>query len=57
MRKDAHVIRELKARVAESKRRKLARDQRAEFRSFVASLGVMSDSSSLIREDRDREHR
>ena len=53
---NAHVISLLEASVAERRRRQRMRDGRDTFRSFVASLPPLGDSTELIREDRDRGH-
>jgi uncharacterized coiled-coil protein SlyX len=50
-------IQQLELSVAEARRRRLMRSQREQFRALVDSLPTMSNSTELIREDRDRGHR
>jgi plasmid stability protein len=53
---NGYVVTVLKATVEERNRRKVMREGREQFRQFVAALPRMEDSTSLIREDRDRGH-
>ena len=53
---NGYVISILVACTDERSRRKLMREGRAEFRSFLATLPKMDDSTRLIREDRDLGH-
>ncbi len=53
---NGYIVSLLKASADERNRRKLMRNQRAEFRNFLASLPRMDDSTPLIREDRERAH-
>jgi hypothetical protein len=53
---NGYIVSLLKASVEERNRRKLMREGRGEFLSFLASLPEMDDSTPLIREDRDRGH-
>jgi plasmid stability protein len=51
---NGYIVALLKASTDERERRKLMRQNRAEFRAFLASLPNMGDSTPLIREDRER---
>jgi hypothetical protein len=51
-----HVVTLLKAGVGESRRRRAMRERWPEFQKFIRSLPPVSDSTPLIRQDRDREH-
>ena len=53
---NGYIVSLLKAMTEERSRRKLMRENRDEFRHFLASLPRMNDSTPLIREDRDRSH-
>jgi len=54
---NGYVVSLLELSVEERFRRKMMRAGREEFRKFLSSLPRMSDSTKLIREDRDRGHR
>jgi hypothetical protein len=49
-----YIISLLELSLEERNRRKLMREGRQEFRQFLAKLPRLSDSTLLIREDRDR---
>ena len=53
---NGYVVALLKASTEECERRKLMRENRAEFRAYLASLPKMDDSTPLICEDRERGH-
>jgi hypothetical protein len=53
---NGYIVSLLKAITEERNRRRLMRENRVEFRNFLASLPRMNDSTPLIREDRDRGH-
>ena len=53
---NGYIVSLLKATTDERRRRRLMREGRGDFREFLASLPRMSDSTPLIREDRDRGH-
>ena len=53
---NGYIVSLLELSVDERGRRKLMREGRDEFRKFMASLRPMGESTSLIREDRDRGH-
>ena len=52
-----YVVSLLELSVEERFRRKMMRSGREEFSRFLSTLPRMSDSSKLIREDRNRGHR
>jgi hypothetical protein len=54
---NAYILSVLEDSVAERARRRRMRETRAEFERFLATLPRMSDSTQLIREDRDRPSR
>jgi hypothetical protein len=54
---NSYLVSLLESSADERQRRKLMRQDRDEFRRFVDSLPPVSDSTPLIREDRDRDHR
>jgi uncharacterized protein (DUF1778 family) len=53
---NSYVISVLTGNVEDEVRRRLMRERWEEFEKFVQSLPPVSDSTPLIREDRDREH-
>lgn len=53
---NSYVISILAENVADEGRRRLMRERWEEFEKFVQSMPPVSDSTPLIREDRDREH-
>ena len=53
---NSYIISLLELNVEERHRRKLMRQNREEFRKFMASLPGTGDSTELLREDRDRGH-
>jgi hypothetical protein len=53
---NSYIVAILKTFADERNRRKLMRDNRAQFRAFLETLPGMGDSSGLIREDRDHAH-
>lgn len=53
---NGYIISLLKMSVEERFRRKMMRQDRKEFRKFIASLPRLNDSTLLLREDRDRGH-
>jgi hypothetical protein len=53
---NGYIVALLKAHVDERNRRKWMREGRADFRSFLASMPKLDDSTTLIREDREQEH-
>ena len=54
---NGYIVSILEMSVEERGRRQLMREGRAEFRAFLASLPEFSDSTEMIRDDRDRGHR
>jgi hypothetical protein len=54
---NGYVVSLLEMTIEERFRRKLMRAGRDDFRKFLSTLPQMSDSTKLIREDRDRGHR
>jgi hypothetical protein len=54
---NGYVVSLLELSVEERFRRKMMRAGREEFRKFLSNLPQMSDSTKLIREDRDRGRR
>lgn len=53
---NAYVIGLLRQAVEERRRRAVLRDRRDDFRRFMATLPGMSDSTELLREDRNQGH-
>ena len=53
---NSYIVSLLETSVDERQRRKMMREGREEFRRFLASLPRLSDSTRLLREDRDRGH-
>lgn len=53
---NSYVVSLLQTSVEERQRRRMMREGRGEFRRFLASLPRLSDSTRLLREDRDRGH-
>jgi len=53
---NSYVVALLKASTEERERRKLMRENRAEFRALLMSLPKLEDSTALIREDREHGH-
>ncbi len=53
---NGYLVALLKALSEERNRRKLMREGRKEYRSFLASLPQTGDSTPLIREDRESGH-
>jgi hypothetical protein len=51
-----YIVSILESTVEERTRRRMMRQGRSEFRAFLASLPAFSDSTELIREDRERGH-
>jgi plasmid stability protein len=54
---NGYIVSILEMSVDERCRRQMMREGRAEFRAFLASLPAFTDSTEMIREDRDRGHR
>jgi hypothetical protein len=54
---NTRIFHQVELSVAEEGRRRRMRSQREQFRALVDSLPTMSNSTELIREDRDRGHR
>jgi uncharacterized protein (DUF1778 family) len=54
---NSYVISILAESVEEDARRRVMRERWAEYQKFLATLPPLSDSTSLIREDRDQDHR
>lgn len=54
---NGYVISLLELSVEERARRRMMRAGREDFRKFLASLPRLNDSTALIREDRNRNHR
>ena len=53
---NGYIVSLLQDSTDERNRRKLMREKRKQFRTFLASLPRMEDSTPLIREDRDHGH-
>ncbi|MBM3791038.1 MAG: hypothetical protein FJW35_11920 [Acidobacteria bacterium] len=54
---NGYILAILEMTVEERARRQVMRQGRSEFRAFLASLPSFADSTRLLREDRDRDHR
>ena len=53
---NAYIISLLELSTEERWRRRMMREHREPFRKFVESLPEMTDSTPLLREDRERDH-
>jgi len=53
---NGYIISVLEMSVEERSRRKVMRQGRSEFRTFLASLPRFANSTDMIRDDRDRGH-
>jgi len=54
---NSYVISVLAENVEDEARRRGMRERWVEYQKFLATLPPLSDSTSLIREDRDQDHR
>lgn len=53
---NSHILTLLERSADERRRRAIMRTRREEFREFLSTLPRLSDSTELIREDRDKGH-